>query len=45
MADFSLRVRNGDWKGATGKRIRNVINICIGGSERALPKLQIGSGK
>src|SRR5262245_4082488 len=33
MADFSLRVRNGDWKGATGKRIRNVINIGIGGSD------------
>src|SRR5262245_14894228 len=33
MADFSLRVGNGDWKGATGKRIRNVINIGIGGSD------------
>jgi glucose-6-phosphate isomerase len=33
MADFSLRVRNGDWKGVTGKRIRNVINIGIGGSD------------
>jgi glucose-6-phosphate isomerase len=33
MADFSGRVRNGAWKGHTGKRIRNVINIGIGGSD------------
>src|SRR5579862_1324527 len=33
MADFSRRVRNGEWKGHTGKRIRNVINIGIGGSD------------
>ena len=33
MADFSDRVRSGDWKGHTGKRIRNVINIGIGGSD------------
>ena len=33
MADFSKRVRRGDWKGQTGKRIRNVINIGIGGSD------------
>ena len=33
MADFSNRVRNGQWKGHTGKRIRNVINIGIGGSD------------
>jgi len=33
MADFSTRVRSGDWKGLTGKRIRNVINIGIGGSD------------
>jgi glucose-6-phosphate isomerase len=33
MADFSSRVRNGPWKGHTGKRIRNVINIGIGGSD------------
>ena len=33
MADFSNRVRNGTWKGHTGKRIRNVINIGIGGSD------------
>jgi len=33
MADFSNRVRLGDWKGRTGKRIRNVINIGIGGSD------------
>jgi glucose-6-phosphate isomerase len=33
MSDFATRVRNGDWKGHTGKRIRNVINIGIGGSD------------
>jgi glucose-6-phosphate isomerase len=33
MAAFSNRVRNGAWKGHTGKRIRNVINIGIGGSD------------
>jgi glucose-6-phosphate isomerase len=33
MADFSKRVRGGAWKGHTGKRIRNVINIGIGGSD------------
>src|SRR5262245_36901563 len=33
MADFSNRVRHGEWKGYTGKRIRNVINIGIGGSD------------
>jgi glucose-6-phosphate isomerase len=33
MADFSVRVRGGAWKGHTGKRIRNVINIGIGGSD------------
>jgi glucose-6-phosphate isomerase len=33
MADFSERVRGGAWKGFTGKRIRNVINIGIGGSD------------
>jgi glucose-6-phosphate isomerase len=33
MGDFSTRVRSGDWKGFTGKRIRNVINIGIGGSD------------
>ena len=33
MADFSVRVRIGDWKGHTGKRIKNVINIGIGGSD------------
>jgi glucose-6-phosphate isomerase len=33
MADFANRVRGGDWKGHTGKRIRNVINIGIGGSD------------
>jgi len=33
MTDFSNRVRNGTWKGHTGKRIRNVVNIGIGGSD------------
>jgi glucose-6-phosphate isomerase len=33
MSDFSNRVRSGTWKGFTGKRIRNVINIGIGGSD------------
>jgi glucose-6-phosphate isomerase len=33
MADFADRVRSGAWKGHTGKRIRNVINIGIGGSD------------
>jgi glucose-6-phosphate isomerase len=33
MTDFADRVRNGDWKGHTGKAIRNVINVGIGGSD------------
>jgi glucose-6-phosphate isomerase len=33
MAEFSNRVRSGEWKGHTGKRIRNVVNIGIGGSD------------
>jgi glucose-6-phosphate isomerase len=33
MSDFSNRVRSGEWKGHTGKRMRNVINIGIGGSD------------
>ena len=33
MTDFSNRVRGGDWKGHTGQRIRNVVNIGIGGSD------------
>jgi len=33
MAAFSSRIRSGEWKGSTGKRIRNVINIGIGGSD------------
>jgi glucose-6-phosphate isomerase len=33
MADFTRRVRSGDWKGHTGKPIRNVINVGIGGSD------------
>ncbi len=33
MAEFADRVRGGDWLGSTGKRIRNVVNIGIGGSD------------
>ena len=33
MANFSNRVRSGEWVGHTGKRIRNVVNIGIGGSD------------
>jgi glucose-6-phosphate isomerase len=33
MSAFSQRVRNGEWTGHTGKRIRNVVNIGIGGSD------------
>jgi len=33
MADFANRLRSGAWKGHTGKRISNVINIGIGGSD------------
>jgi glucose-6-phosphate isomerase len=33
MADFSRRLRSGEWKGHTGRRIRAVINIGIGGSD------------
>src|SRR5260370_1547528 len=33
MADFANRLRSGAWKGHTGKRIRHVINIGIGGSD------------
>src|SRR5262245_56876344 len=33
MADFSDRIRSGAWKGHTGKRIRNIVNIGIGGSD------------
>jgi glucose-6-phosphate isomerase len=33
MASYSKRVRGGDWKGHTGKRIRSVVNIGIGGSD------------
>jgi glucose-6-phosphate isomerase len=33
MSDFSERVRSGAWKGFTGKRIKNVLNIGIGGSD------------
>ena len=33
MAEFSNAIRSGSWKGYTGKRIRNVINVGIGGSD------------
>jgi glucose-6-phosphate isomerase len=33
MSDFSSHVRSGGWKGHTGKRIRNIVNIGIGGSD------------
>ncbi len=33
MAGFAGRVRSGDWKGYTGKPIRNVVNVGIGGSD------------
>ncbi|MFE7135801.1 glucose-6-phosphate isomerase [Streptomyces sp. NPDC057638] len=33
MADFSERVRTGEWKGHTGRPIKNVVNIGIGGSD------------
>jgi glucose-6-phosphate isomerase len=33
MADFARRIRSGEWKGYTGKPIRNVINVGIGGSD------------
>jgi glucose-6-phosphate isomerase len=33
MADFAIRIRSGQWRGHTGKRIRNVVNVGIGGSD------------
>jgi len=33
MGAFALRVRDGEWEGFTGRRIRNVVNIGIGGSD------------
>ncbi len=33
MASFSNKVRSGEWKGHTGRRIRNIVNIGIGGSD------------
>jgi glucose-6-phosphate isomerase len=33
MADFATRIRSREWKGHSGKRIRNVINVGIGGSD------------
>src|SRR5260370_16439242 len=37
MADFANRVRSGEWKGHTGKRIRNVVNVGIGGCRPRAP--------
>jgi glucose-6-phosphate isomerase len=36
MTDFAQRIRSGQWKGHTGKRIRNVVNVGIGGSDLGL---------
>ena len=33
MAAFADRIRSGEWKGATGRRIKNVVNVGIGGSD------------
>src|ERR1700688_1898388 len=33
MADFAHRLRSGEWKGHTGKSIRNILNVGIGGSD------------
>jgi len=33
MSSFADRIRSGEWKGYTGKRIRNIINVGIGGSD------------
>jgi glucose-6-phosphate isomerase len=33
MSDFSNKIRSGEWKGHTGKRIRNIVNVGIGGSD------------
>lgn len=33
MSEFSNRVRSGEWKGHTGRRIKNIVNIGIGGSD------------
>lgn len=33
MRAFSLKIRSGEWKGFTGKRIKNVVNVGIGGSD------------
>ena len=33
MAAFANRVRSGEWKGHTGKRIKNIVNVGIGGSD------------
>ena len=35
MADFANRVRSGEWKGVTGKKVTHIVNISIGGSSTA----------
>src|SRR6202035_6109581 len=33
MSDFARRVRSGEWKGFSGKTIKNIVNVGIGGSD------------
>ena len=33
MAEFAVQIRSGEWKGYTGKAIRNIVNVGIGGSD------------
>jgi glucose-6-phosphate isomerase len=40
MSEFADRIRSGDWTGATGERIRAVVNIGIGGSDLG-PKMAV----
>lgn len=41
MKDFSDQVRSGEWKGYTGKKLTNIINVGIGGSDLYVPALPI----
>jgi glucose-6-phosphate isomerase len=43
MKEFSDQVRSGEWTGYTGKKIRTVINVGIGGSDLYV-RLSTGSG-
>src|ERR1700731_4265931 len=45
MTDFANRVRSGEWKGYTGKPIRNVINVGIGGADPGPGKSGTGAGR